>query len=66
MCVCAARAEKAKAVFPRPAAGVLKPVVRAETIKYNRKLRLGKGFTLEELKVRGAPGPISVLVPHMR
>jgi large subunit ribosomal protein L13e len=47
----AARAEKAKAVFPRPAAGVLKPVVRGETIKYNRKLRLGKGFTLEELKV---------------
>jgi large subunit ribosomal protein L13e len=54
----AARAEKAKAVFPRPAAGVLKPVVRGETIKYNRKLRLGKGFTLEELKV----GPVQVPV----
>lgn len=48
----AARAEKAKATFPRPAAGVLKPVVRGQTVKYNSKQRLGRGFTLEELKVR--------------
>ncbi|GFH33502.1 60S ribosomal protein L13, partial [Haematococcus lacustris] len=44
-----ARAEKAKSVFPRPVAGVLKPVVRCQTIKYNTKQRLGRGFTLEEL-----------------
>jgi hypothetical protein len=48
----AARAEKAKQVFPRPVAGSLKPVVRGQTVKYNMKSRLGRGFTLEELKVR--------------
>lgn len=47
----AARAEKAKAQFPRPVAGSLKPVVRGQTVKYNAKQRLGRGFTLEELKV---------------
>jgi hypothetical protein len=47
----AARAEKARAVFPRPAAGPLRPVVRGQTIKYNSKQKLGRGFTLEELKV---------------
>lgn len=41
-------------MFPRPAAGVLKPVVRGQTVKYNMKQRLGRGFTLEELKVRHA------------
>jgi large subunit ribosomal protein L13e len=48
----AARAKKAAKVFPRPAAGALRPVVHAQTVKYNNKLRLGRGFTLEELKVR--------------
>jgi ribosomal protein L13E len=47
----AARAEKAKAVFPRPVAGPLRPVVRGQTLKYNTKTRLGRGFTHEELKV---------------
>lgn len=56
MHVCTARAEKAKAVFPRPVAGSLKPVVRGQTVKYNMKSRLGRGFTLEELKVRGVHG----------
>eukprot|EP00955_Chlamydomonas_euryale_P010285 110450-Chlamydomonas_euryale.AAC.2 len=46
-----ARAEKAKASFPRPVAGSLKPIVRCQTVKYNTKQRLGRGFTLEELKV---------------
>lgn len=49
----AARVEKAKAVFPRPSAGLLRPVVRGQTLKYNAKQRLGKGFTLDELKVGG-------------
>ncbi len=31
--------------------GLLRPVVRGQTIKYNSKRRLGRGFTLEELKV---------------
>jgi len=29
---------------------MLRPIVREQTIKYNRKLRLGRGFTLEEVK----------------
>lgn len=47
-----ARAEKARALFPRPTAGPLRPVVRGQTIKYNSKQKLGRGFSLEELKVR--------------
>lgn len=47
----AARAEKARALFPRPTAGALRPVVRGQTIKYNMKQKLGRGFSLEELKV---------------
>jgi ribosomal protein L13E len=57
MCFCpAARADKAKKLFPRPAAGLLRPVVRGQTLKYNSKQRLGKGFTLDELKVRSELG----------
>jgi ribosomal protein L13E len=37
--------------FPRPVAGALRPTVRPPTQRYNMKLRAGKGFTLEELKV---------------
>lgn len=40
-------------MFPRPTAGKLRPLVHCQTIKYNMKQRLGRGFTLEELKVRG-------------
>jgi large subunit ribosomal protein L13e len=47
-----ARAAKAAAIFPRPVQGPLRPVVHCPTIKYNTKLRLGRGFTLEELRVR--------------
>jgi hypothetical protein len=46
------RIKKALKVAPRPAAGQLRPIVRCPTIKYNTKVRAGKGFTLEELKVR--------------
>ena len=46
------RVKKALKVAPRPAAGQLRPIVRCPTIKYNTKVRAGKGFTLEELKVR--------------
>lgn len=47
-----AREKKAKAIFPRPTAGALRPIVRPQTQRYNFKTRLGRGFTLEELKVR--------------
>ncbi|KAM0070407.1 putative ribosomal protein L13e [Helianthus debilis subsp. tardiflorus] len=46
-----ARQAKAVKVFPRPA-GKLRPQVHGQTLKYNMKLREGRGFSLEELKVR--------------
>lgn len=47
-----ARQVKAAAVAPRPL-DKLRPVVRCPTIKYNRRLRAGRGFTLTELKEAG-------------
>ncbi|KAG4079008.1 hypothetical protein HA402_001663 [Bradysia odoriphaga] len=44
------RIKKAKALFPRPAAGPLRPVVRCPSIRYHTKLRIGRGFSVEELK----------------
>ena len=43
---------QAEAIFPRPVSGLLRPAVRPPTQRYNMKLRPGKGFTLQELKVR--------------
>lgn len=45
------RLKKAAEIAPRPAAGFLRPVVHCPTFKYNSRVRAGKGFTLEELKV---------------
>ena len=39
-------------VAPRPVK-TLRPVIRCPTLKYNVKQRLGRGFTLEELKSAG-------------
>lgn len=44
------RQKKAAKIAPRPAAGLLRPVVHPPTQRYNMKLRLGKGFTLDELR----------------
>ena len=64
-----ARRSKAAAVAPRPV-DLLRPVVRAPTIKYNRKLRAGRGFTLAELKAAGVPRllapTIGIAVDHRR
>jgi len=49
-----ARRAKAAAVAPRPV-DRLRPVVRCPTLKYNRKTRLGRGFSLDELKAAGIP-----------
>ncbi|KAK4099446.1 ribosomal protein L13e [Parathielavia hyrcaniae] len=49
-----ARRAKAAAVAPRPV-DKLRPIVRCPTIKYNRRTRLGRGFTLAELKAAGIP-----------
>ena len=65
-----AREKKAAAIFPRPTAGALRPVVHPPTQRYNFKTRLGRGFTLEELKAAGiskkmAP-TIGIAVDHRR
>ncbi|KAF2425298.1 ribosomal protein L13e [Tothia fuscella] len=49
-----ARIEKAAKLAPRPT-DKLRPVVRCPTIKYNRRVRAGRGFTLAELKAAGIP-----------
>ena len=54
-----ARATKAAKTFPRPVAGALRPVVQSQTQRYNFKKRLGRGFTLDELKVRRIARPLS-------
>lgn len=46
-----ARQKKAVKIFPRPTSGPLRPIVRGQTLKYNMKVRAGRGFSLEELKV---------------
>merc|ERR1712029_1298798 len=49
-----ARVAKAAKVAPRPV-DKLRPVVRCPTVKYNRRVRPGRGFSLTELKAAGIP-----------
>ena len=49
------RNKKAKLVTPNPT-HKLRPVVRGQTNKYNTKIKLGKGFTVKELKEAGIKG----------
>lgn len=48
-----ARVAKAAKVFPAPVSGPLRPIVQCPTQKYNMRSRLGRGFTLDELKKAG-------------
>ena len=48
-----ARKEKAAAMAPAPVSGALRPLVHCPTQKYNSKIKLGRGFSLEELKTAG-------------
>ncbi|KAF2293803.1 hypothetical protein GH714_004876 [Hevea brasiliensis] len=54
----------------RPTAGPLRPIVHGQTLKYNMKLRAGRGFSLEELKAAGIPKKlaptIGIAVDHRR
>ncbi|KAI8990530.1 60S ribosomal protein L13 [Trametes punicea] len=64
-----ARKAKAAKLGVRPLT-LLRPAVRAQTVRYNRKLREGRGFTLAELKEAGigkkeARG-IGIVVDHRR
>jgi len=64
------RAIRARQLAPRPAKGPLRPVVRCPTVRYNSKLRFGRGFTREELKVAGInrdfAKTIGISVDHRR
>jgi len=64
-----ARKTKAAALGVRPLT-LLRPAVRGQTVRYNRKLREGRGFTLAELKEAGvgrkeARG-VGIVVDHRR
>ncbi|KAK6155436.1 hypothetical protein DH2020_009684 [Rehmannia glutinosa] len=65
-----ARQKKAVKIFPRPTAGPLRPIVHGQTLKYNMKVRAGRGFSLEELKAAGIPKKlaptIGISVDHRR
>ena len=64
------RKQKAAENAPRPSGGALRPVVHCPTQKYNSKLKLGRGFTLEELKAAGInrkfAQTIGIAVDHRR
>ncbi|KAF4623367.1 hypothetical protein D9613_001742 [Agrocybe pediades] len=64
-----ARKTKAATLGVRPLT-LLRPAVRAQTVRYNRKVREGRGFTLAELKEAGigrkeARG-VGIVVDHRR
>ncbi|CAI9117154.1 OLC1v1018498C1 [Oldenlandia corymbosa var. corymbosa] len=65
-----ARQKKAVKIFPRPTAGPLRPIVHGQTVKYNMKVRAGRGFTLDELKAAGIPKKLAptvgISVDHRR
>ncbi|RVD87585.1 60S ribosomal protein eL13 [Arthrobotrys flagrans] len=56
-----ARLSKAAAVAPRPV-DKLRPIVRCPTVKYNRRVRPGRGFTLEELKAAAIPRKLALTI----
>ncbi|TFK30330.1 ribosomal protein large subunit 13 [Coprinopsis marcescibilis] len=64
-----ARKVKAAALGVRPLS-LLRPAVRGQTVRYNRKLREGRGFTLGELKEAGIgrkeAKTIGIVVDHRR
>eukprot|EP00188_Purpureofilum_apyrenoidigerum_P001038 Plantae.Rhodophyta-Purpureofilum_apyrenoidigerum.ctg15289.p1 GENE.Plantae.Rhodophyta-Purpureofilum_apyrenoidigerum.ctg15289~~Plantae.Rhodophyta-Purpureofilum_apyrenoidigerum.ctg15289.p1 ORF type:complete len:207 (+),score=51.72 Plantae.Rhodophyta-Purpureofilum_apyrenoidigerum.ctg15289:70-690(+) len=64
------REKKAAKIAPRPVDGALRPVVHCPTVKYNMKVRSGRGFTLDELKEAGIAKryakTIGIAVDHRR
>mmetsp|Transcript_3091 Transcript_3091/g.7864 ORF Transcript_3091/g.7864 Transcript_3091/m.7864 type:complete len:205 (+) Transcript_3091:44-658(+) len=65
-----ARKAKAEKMAPRPTGGLLRPVVRPPTQRYNMKVRKGRGFTFEELKAAGiskrVARSVGIAVDHRR
>ncbi|XP_073515295.1 large ribosomal subunit protein eL13 [Phyllobates terribilis] len=64
------RQAKARLIAPRPISGPVRPVVRCPTVRYHTKVRLGRGFSLEELKAAGINKKIArtigISVDHRR
>lgn len=64
------RAKKAALIAPRPVSGPLRPITRGMTLKYNIKVKAGRGFTLAELKdakiSRKVAPTIGIAVDHRR
>jgi len=64
------RQAKAAKIAPRPVSGLLRPVVRCPTQRYNIKVRAGRGFTFDELKEAGinkmVARSIGIAVDHRR
>jgi len=65
-----ARLQKAARVAPRPVAGPVRPVVHCQTLRYNTKLRAGRGFSHDELRSAGiykkVAKTIGIAVDHRR
>merc|ERR1719345_378676 len=63
------RANKAARIFPRPIKS-LRPIVSSATRRYAGKVRLGRGFTLAELKAAGLSADfartVGICVDHRR
>jgi large subunit ribosomal protein L13e len=63
------RRAKAASLAPRPIEA-LRPAVRCSTIRYNHRTRLGRGFTLAEIKAAGLgiqfARSVGVSVDHRR
>jgi len=55
------RAAKAARIAPRPTQ-LLRPAVHCPTVKYNSKVRLGRGFTLQELKEAGISKKVALTI----
>lgn len=64
-----ARKLRAKNVSPRPV-DKLRPIVNCHTLKYQSRMKLGRGFTLEEIKAaglnKGLARSIGISVDHRR
>merc|ERR1711872_665 len=61
---------KALRIAPRPACGALRPIVSCPTLRYNMKVRAGKGFSLAEVRAAGLnpkyARTIGISVDHRR
>ncbi|KAL0403301.1 UNVERIFIED_CONTAM: 60S ribosomal protein L13-1 [Sesamum radiatum] len=64
------RIEESCEDFPQAYCWTATPVVHGQTLKYNMKVRAGRGFSLEELKAAGIPKKlaptIGISVDHRR